>query len=68
MIGWCWSTNTKIKPNWFTCTSFQQDFHMKWCSCRLAVTRWVLHVEQEVLILVILKPRSQGAITAKNSL
>ena len=24
---------------------------MRWCSCRLAVTRWVSHVEQELLTL-----------------
>jgi hypothetical protein len=33
----------------FTYTGFQHNFHIRWCSCRLTVTLWVSHVEQELL-------------------
>ena len=33
----------------YTYTCVQQDFHIRWCSCRWIVTRRVSHVEQELL-------------------
>ena len=35
----------------FTHTGVQHGFHVKWCLCRLSVTRWVSLVEQELLTL-----------------
>jgi hypothetical protein len=35
----------------FTYTIVQHDFHIKWCSCRLTVTRRVSLMEQELLTL-----------------
>ena len=35
----------------FTFTGIQQDFHIRWCSCCLSITRRVSHVEQEPLTL-----------------
>jgi len=32
-----------------TNTGVLHDFHIKWCSCRLTVTRRVSHLEQELL-------------------
>jgi len=32
-------------------TDVQHDFHVRWCSCRLTVTRRVSQVEQELLTL-----------------
>jgi hypothetical protein len=29
----------------FKNNGIQHDFHIRWCSCRLAVTRWMPHVE-----------------------
>jgi len=34
----------------------QQDFHIKWCWCRLKVTRHVPHQEQELLTLTEFTP------------
>ena len=39
----------KIELYLFTYTGFQHNFHIRWCSCRLTVTLWVSHVEQELL-------------------
>ena len=35
----------------FTYSGAQRDFHIRWCSCRLAVTRQVSLVERELLAL-----------------
>jgi len=35
----------------FSYIRVQYDFNIRWCSCRLAVTRWVPLVEQELPIL-----------------
>ena len=35
----------------FTYIDAQRDFHIKWCSCRLIVTRLMLHVVHALLIL-----------------
>jgi len=35
----------------FTYTDVQHNFHIRWYSCRLTVTRLVLYVEQELLNL-----------------
>jgi len=35
----------------FTHTGVQNDFHFRWCSCHLTVTRWMCLVEQELLTI-----------------
>ena len=36
----------------FTCADVQRDFYIRWCSCRLTVTRRVSQVEQELPTLL----------------
>jgi hypothetical protein len=35
----------------FMHTCIQHDFHIRWCSYRLKVTRWVSHMKQELLTI-----------------
>ena len=36
----------------FTLTGVQHDFHIRWCSCRLTITRRVSIVDQELITCV----------------